>query len=378
MKLRRLFPLFLVGFFGCAVPDEGTGADTQQGAVQEDGSGQRIKATATQIVVHYNTGWGHRISIRGNGAGLDWTHGKDATWTTGDAWVLSVTTSTAIELKPLFDDATWSKGPNWKLTPGQTLDIWPHFFHDAGRLEMLSNWYSHVLNNSRTVTVYLPPSYDENGAERYPVVYMHDGQNLFVDSQSFGGVSWNVTGALDKGAADATIGETIVVGIDNDAGRIWEYTPTDGGYGGGGADTYLTFIADELRPEINKQYRTVTDRAHTAILGSSLGGLVSVYAGTTRPEVFGLIGALSPSTWWDNIWIIPHVQTETTNPVRVYVDSGDSGPSNDDKTNTAKLAQTYKSNGATVDYLVQAGGQHSEVYWRQRLPGALSFLVGTR
>jgi predicted alpha/beta superfamily hydrolase len=374
MKLRRLFPIFLAGLIGCAVP-EGTSSDLQGASAAE---GQRVKATTAQIVVHYPTGWGHRISIRGNGAGLDWYHGTDATWTTGDAWVLPVTLTAAIELKPLFDDATWAKGPNWKLAPGQTLDIWPHFYHDAGRLETLNNWYSHVLDNSRTVTVYLPPSYDENYEESYPVVYMHDGQNLFVDSQSFGGISWNVTGAMDSGVAGASIAEAIVVGIDNDAGRIWEYTPTDGGYGGGGADKYLSFIADELKPEIDKQYHTATDRAHTALMGSSLGGLVSVYAGTTRPEVFGLIGALSPSTWWDNVWIIPRVQSEPTNPVRVYVDSGDSGPSNDDKTNTAKLAATYKANGASVDYLVQAGGQHNEYYWRQRLPGALAFLVGTR
>ena len=118
-------------------------------------------------------------------------------------------------------------------------------------------------------------------------------------------------------------------------------------YGGGGADAYLALIADQLKPRIDRDYRTLADRGHTAIMGSSLGGLVSVYAGVTRPDVFGLVGALSPSTWWDGTWILPRVATERTDPARVYVDSGDAGDSQDDQANTATLAQTYRTRGAT-------------------------------
>src|SRR5262249_57129384 len=154
------------------------------------------------------------------------------------------------------------------------LEIWPHFYHSAGRIERRASWHSYVLNDNRDILVYLPPSYDENPAERYPVVYMHDGTNLFYDQDSFAGVSWNVQGAMDGGAGDATIHEAIIIGVYSDANRIWEMTPTDGGYGGGGADQYLKFIADELKPQIDLQYRTNPDRDHTRILGSSLGRLV--------------------------------------------------------------------------------------------------------
>ena len=97
-----------------------------------------------------------------------------------------------------------------------------------------------------------------------------------------------------------------------------------------------------------------------------------------RPEVFGLIGALSPSTWWDGTWVIGQEQGAERLPVRVYLDSGDAGDSRDDVDDTARLADTLRSRGADLDYLVQHGGQHSERFWRQRVPGALGFLVGGR
>jgi predicted alpha/beta superfamily hydrolase len=364
MRLRTLPLVFLLG---CAVSGPGE-------LPSDDGTTLDVASLPAHLVVHYPTGFGHRISIRGAGAGLGWDLGRDATWTSGDRWVLDLRPSKTIELKPLFDDAIWARGANWAVAPGQTLEIWPTFFHDRGRLEHRAD-----LDAAHDVVVYLPPSYDENAAERYPVVYMHDGQNLFDDAKAFGGVSWDIAGALDRGTADATIHDAIVVAIANTAARMSEYTPVpDPDYGGGGADTYLRFIADQLKPRIDRDYHTLADRGHTAIMGSSLGGLVSVYAGVSRPDVFGLIGALSPSTWWDGTWILPRVAAEPTNPARIYVDSGDSGTSQDDRANTAKLAQAYRTRGATLDYLVQAGAQHSEFYWRQRVPGALAFLLGPR
>jgi len=133
-----------------------------------------------------------------------------------------------------------------------------------------------------------------------------------------------------------------------------------------------------LGAAIDRRYRTFTDRAHTGIVGSSLGGLVSLDAGVIRADAFGLIGALSPSTWWDDTWILAQVQSEPTLPVRVYVDSGDAGDSQDDVTDTSNLAQIFRTRSATLDYLVQHGGQHNEFYWRQRFPGAAAFLLGGR
>jgi predicted alpha/beta superfamily hydrolase len=287
--------------------------------------------------------------------------------------VLSVDLESAIELKPLFDDAVWSKGPNYRLEPGQTVEIWPVFFHDGGRLERRADWRSPLLEHDRDVVFYLPPSYDENHRRRYPVVYMHDGQNLFHDRDAFGGVSWDVAGAMDRGFHDASIREAIVVAVDNTPARIWEYTPTDGGYGGGGAGGYLAFVADELKPVVDRDYRTEPGRATTAIAGSSLGGLVSAWAGVSRPETFGLVAAISPSTWWDGRWILAQVQGAEELPARVYVDSGE-----DDRANTTLLAETYRARGVELRHVVQPGAAHNEWYWRQRLPGALAFLLGPR
>jgi predicted alpha/beta superfamily hydrolase len=373
----RWFGLLAVGsFVACAASATG-GSSLPNDVTPEKGDGERSSRTAT-VVVHYDTGWGHAITLRGAGAGLSWDQGQAATWTDGNAWTATLNVTAPVELKPLLDDATWSKGPNYTARPGQTVDIWPVFAHDAGRFERIEAWRSPRLDDPRDIVVYLPPSYDENLAERYPVLYMHDGGNLFFDDESFGGVSWDVGGAMDRGFADASIHEAIIVGVYATAERIYEYTPTDGGHGGGGADRYLDFLANELKPEIDRRYRTDPDRDHTGIMGSSLGGLISLDAGVNDAQVFGLIGAVSPSTWWDNTWVIGQVQNEATLPVRIYVDSGDAGDSQDDVTNTKHLADVLRGRGANLDYLVQHGGQHNERYWRQRFPGAAAFLLGAR
>ena len=371
--MRLLAAALCALLFSCGAP---AGLGDSSSDVRAGGQQQAT------VVVHYPTGWGHRISLRGTGP-FTWSRGLDASWTQNDEWRLTVGLQAPVQLKPLFDDSTWAIGPNWTLAPGQTLDVWPHFFHGAGSLEVAGHWWSNRLQNARSIRVYLPPSYFENAGERFPVVYMQDGQNLFDDAAAFGGVSWNVAFAMDQGARDGSIHEAIVVGVDATMGRIPEYTPVpDPQDGGGNADAYLAFLTDELKPWVDATYRTLPGRDSTAIVGSSLGGLVSAYAGLARHDVFGLLGVMSPSTWWDNDWIIGQVQSTkgaVEKPIKAYVDSGDSGPSNDDVTQTARLAQAYRDIGwVQVDYLVQKGGQHNETYWRQRVPGALSFLLGPR
>ncbi len=372
----RPFLLALAFLVACAdaAPDP---VGSEHGGKGDD---VRARAAASTLVVHYPAGWGHQITVRGSGAGLDWTTGRAARWTQDDAWVFEVSLEAPVELKPLYDDSLWSKGPNYVLSPGQTLHVWPRFRGERGRLERRARWASQHLDDARDVVIYLPPSYDENWRARYPVVYMHDGQNLFDDASAFGGISWDVDGAMDRGIADGKHREAIVVGIGNTRARIWEYTPTAGDHDGGGADDYLAFIADELKPVIDRDYRTLSGREDTALVGSSLGGLVSAYGGLARAEVFGLIGAVSPSTWWDGTWIIGQVRDAAAEemPARVYVDSGDSGASQDDRDNTARLAQAYRDRGAVLSYLVQPGASHNEYWWRQRVPGALAFLLGPR
>jgi predicted alpha/beta superfamily hydrolase len=180
--------------------------------------------------------------------------------------------------------------------------------------------------------------------------------------------------------------EAIVIGIENTPDRIAEYTPVaDPQNGGGGnGDAYLAMIVTELKPRVDSMLRTLPDRAHTAILGSSLGGLISAYAGVKQSDTFGLIGAMSPSTFWDNGYIVGAVTNapKQPRPLRVYLDSGDSGTSNDDVGDTNKLAAAYLATGYVegmdFHHVVAPGDQHNEVYWARRLPGALAFLLTPR
>lgn len=325
--------------------------------------------------------------LRGALLPLMWTAGVAMQQVDPETWSYSMPAhSQDLEFKPRLDEQEWAKGPNFVAKPGATVDVYPRFFRDQG--EVSRRWpsfRSNSLNNSRGVMVYLPPTYLENTTFRAPVVYMHDGQNLFDPATAFGGNEWQVDETMNRTANDGFIAEAIIVGPEN-AGqaRIDEYTPTNTAmYGGGKGDDYLRFLVDELKPAVDAEYRTRPQRETTVLIGSSLGGLISTYAGVQRPEVFGNIGAMSPSTWWDNRWILGSVaglRPSPQRPLKVYVDSGNAGNSNDGVTDTAALAQAFRDRGyaddVTLKYVVQNNATHSEVYWAQRLPVALRFLLG--
>ncbi len=153
-----------------------------------------------------------------------------------------------------------------------------------------------ALARQRTIRLYLPPGYAQ-GDKRYPVLYVHDGQNLFDAATGYAG-EWQVDETLDRLAASGRL-ELIVVGIDNGgAFRNQELSPfvhSDIPISEG--EAYLKFIVEELKPFIDSHYRTMPDRDHTGLMGSSLGGLITHYAGQHYPQVFGRLGVLSPSYW---------------------------------------------------------------------------------
>jgi len=221
---------------------------------------------------------------------------------------------------------------------------------------------------------------------------MHDGQNLFSTQPTLGMSGWQVDVALDAAdeAADPSEGirEMIVVAPEN-AGtqRTYEYTPTYDAseMAGGGGDLYLKMLVEELKPQVDAMLRTQPGRATTGILGSSLGGLISVYAGTTHADTYGIVGALSPSTWWDNEVIVGDVKAMTTpRPDKVYADCGTDGTSDDEDglVETQDLFDAFPAigyvEGQSFEHVVQQGAQHDETWWAQRFPGAVRFLFGTR
>ncbi len=355
-------------------------------AVTADAPAVEVGAPTVLRVRH---GLGMRaLSLRGDAPGL-------LTWTRGVALrrvsdEVSEWSSDAVRApfawKPLGDDMTWSLGPNFTARPGETTEVWARFGRENG---VARRWRgdlrSAALGNVRGVWVYLPPSYDEHPTRRYPVVYMHDGQNLFEPGASFGGQAWEADDAMNLGASDGTVREAIVVGVENTSARIDEYTPSADPevMRGGRAAQYLTLLVDELMPEVNRSFRTLTGPAHTALVGSSLGGLVSLWIGLRRADVFGAVGAMSPSTWWDGRMILREVPAARgARMLRVWVDSGDSGPSRDGVDDTRMLADALRAagyrDGESLRYTVQPGAAHNEAAWRSRLPNALRFLLGPR
>lgn len=321
------------------------------------------------------------LFVRGSRAPLSWDVGVPMRKVDDTTWTLTVPDlGGALEWKPLLDDATWAKGPNYRAAVGETVEIAPRFFRDTGEWSVRWQFTSTVLANTRGVYVYLPPTYLENTAARLPVVYMHDGQNLFDPAAAFGGVTWRVPQTMDAAALDGRFREAIIVGPENmGADRIAEYTPTaDPTYDGGRGDLYLRMLVEELKPKVDAELRTKPGREDTVLIGSSLGGLISSYAGVRRPDVFGVIGAMSPSVWWDGRVLLTMIpMTSSPRPVRVYVDSGGQ---TDGQADTADLAAAYRAlgyvDGSTLEYVVQPGAAHTESAWASRLPHAFEFLLG--
>jgi predicted alpha/beta superfamily hydrolase len=394
---------------GCGAPGDGSvdaaASDAPPAADASDADGADARmGTLTTIRVVYPDG--ARVTIRGSGGPLTWDIGASTLPDGSSGYVLQTTDITEpVEWKPLLDDATWSRGPNYHVEPGQTVEISPRFSETAGRvITLLDSWRPSALDEARPVWAYLPPAHEANAAARFPVVYAQDGQNLFDPASAFGGTEWQVDEAMDfaaelgrcpdgtacsddgacGGGRCDTFREAIVIGVGSSPRRIDEYTPTrDPDVGAGGlGDSYLSALVEELKPIVDGMLRTRPGPRDTALLGSSLGGLLAAYGGVTRADAFGLIGAMSPSTWWDDRMILGEVATIPGRADRahlVYVDSGDS---DDGATDTATLARAYEAagfvRGADLRYVLAPGHAHREIYWRERLPGALSFLLGPR
>lgn len=237
--------------------------------------------------------------------------------------------------------------------------------------------WSPQLANRRDLLVYLPPSYPTSPLRRYPVVYMHDGQNLFDRATSFAG-EWGVDETLEAASAEGL--EAIVVGIPNlGAERCDEYSPwMDAKAGGGRGDAYLSFLIDTVKPLIDRDFRTRPERDDTAIVGSSMGGLISLYAFFRHPRTFGSAGAMSPALWFAGGAAFSYLERVSFVPGRIYLDVGTlegAGELRDVRRLYRLLRRKGYSRGE-LRLVVERGGQHREAAWARRLPGQLRFLLG--
>ncbi|MEZ6190531.1 MAG: alpha/beta hydrolase-fold protein [Phycisphaerales bacterium] len=286
--------------------------------------------------------------------------------------------------------AAWASGQAQQVEPTLTGDIRRH-----------EHFHSTILNNDRTLLVYLPPGYapgDADDDRRYPVLYMHDGQNIFDAGTSFAGVEWGVDEAAERLIATGTIEPIIIVGIYNNADRMTEYTPRPDGDKG---DAYARFVVEEVKPFIDRTYRTDPSREKTGVAGSSLGGLISLYMVGAHADTFGRCGGVSPSLWWSDRWLIRRWQAEPPSwpeGERIWIDMGTlegrPGPDGAASGVSPGAAQSISSavadarelarmleagglkRGTGYEYLEIEGGRHNEAAWAGRIERILTYLYG--
>jgi glycosidase/predicted alpha/beta superfamily hydrolase len=237
---------------------------------------------------------------------------------------------------------------------------------------------------TRRVWLYLPPGY-ATSQRRYPVLYMHDGQNVFDARTSFAG-EWGVDETLDSlhalGEGAGGAGDAIVVAVDHGGQRRFdEYSPwTNPKYGGGQGDAYVDFLARTLKPFVDAHYRTLPDRQHTGVAGSSMGGLISLYAALKYPDLFGRVGVFSPA-----FWVAPEIyeiaRRASPRPgTRIYVVTG--GQEGDTPEVYARdhqrMVDTLRAAGFTIGADLRAAvrpdGKHAEWFWRREFPAAYQWL----
>ena len=240
----------------------------------------------------------------------------------------------------------------------------------------------------RDIRVYLPADYDGDSAERYPVLYMHDGQNLYRDEDSSYG-EWTVDETLDALTVSGVVSPTIVVGVDNTAERMTDYSPDfDPGYGmGGKGDDYADFLVELVKPLIDSHFATRCNRANTHIAGSSMGGLISLHTYMRHPDVFGGVAALSPSLWWHDGVAMEHFEAfDGRLPRRLWIDGGSlegaspgSGVVPALTTNIRRVRDVALERGMmlgeSLGFLEDPGAAHNEYAWANRLDSILWFLL---
>jgi predicted alpha/beta superfamily hydrolase len=255
----------------------------------------------------------------------------------------------------------------------------------APRLIKHERFPSRFLRNKRDLIVYLPPGYDAQPQRQFPILFLHDGQNLFDGSTSFiPGMDWHVGQTADQCIQDGLVEPLIIVGIYN-AGkqRLGEYTPTCAPkLGGGRANRYAKFLLEEVRPFVNSQYRSKPGTENTGIGGSSLGGLVSLYLGLRQPEIFGKIAALSPSVWWNERVILRFAAAAPVQPLpRIWLDIGTrEGPRIVD--DVERFRDVLVGKGwqpeRNLHYQRVEGAEHNEAAWAARVGPFLQFLFPAR
>src|SRR2546423_1940794 len=284
-----------------------------------------------------------------------------------------------------------------------------------GRLLPEERMVSRCLDGNRTVRVYLPPSYWHSPKQRYPVLYLHDGQNVFSSAGAnccFGWGSWELDKTVDSLSATGRMQEIIMVAVDNTRWRYQEYRGpgplgknSERAGGENRFESYASFLSEELKPKIDREYRTWRGAANTGVMGSSLGGICSVALAWSKPRIFGAAASLSGSFQVEKGYFLKKVlrpYKRKPKPIRLYLDSGTIDYTGDDdgrritEAVAAELRRIGWEEERNLKHFIELkpfseselertglraskweeaqSSQHNEYYWRQRAWRALVFL----
>ena len=288
----------------------------------------------------------------------------------GDASPAKSETCMTLDKPDLFDHTSWSQMRH-------TL---------TGNIQHHRNFRSRILRNRRDVLVYLPPGYRRLSRRHYPVLYLHDGQNVFDAATAFAGVEWGVDETAQKLISKKLIEPLIIVAVSNmGEDRVHEYAPTRGVYeqtserkkrSRGLARQYGDFLIKELKPYIDRKYRTMPAAEFTGLGGSSLGGLVTLAIGILYPQVFTRLIVMSPSLWWDNFSIYRLITSSRDKPpLKIWLDTGTNEPGWEQNRVLLKLlADKGWKLSEDLQYLEAEGAGHTERAWAARVEHALRFL----
>ena len=256
----------------------------------------------------------------------------------------------------------------------------------TGNIQRHRGFPSEILGNRRDILVYLPRGYRRLSRRRYPVLYLHDGQNVFDAATSFSGTEWGVDETAERLIKENLIEPLIVVAIANmGEQRIHEYAPTRGVIDArakrkkrskGLAREYGHFLMDELKPYIDRKYRTNPDAEFTGLGGSSLGGLVTLAIGILYPHAFRRLMVMSPSIWWDDFAIYRLVDSiEQKPPLKIWLDTGTAEPGWEQARELLnRLIEKGWKFQKDLQYMELQGAEHSEAAWAARVEPALRFL----
>jgi predicted alpha/beta superfamily hydrolase len=290
-----------------------------------DGSeGSRATLEVATVVVRYPASRG-QIVLRGNSPPLDWEQDFAPTTVDGDRRVfrVPVPVGRTVELKPYRTDGRWAYGTNLVVSGRDAIEVTPCFEREHGHL---LPWHEIPREGKEPlkVRVLLPPSYEEHEGTRHSVLYALDGQALWSDQQDPFGI-WSLDSALNELWSLGVLEDIIVVSIDTSSARLDKLGPVpDVAHGGGHGAEFLGLLTRELIPLVDRTYRTQAHRDGRTVLGASMGGLFSLFAGWTRSDLFGQVICLSSSFWWANRWLVRLVE-EGPCPEprpRIYLDSG--------------------------------------------------------